>query len=188
MKSTTNTFKEMEILKRKYNWHIFYTRVNQEKIIFKQLEKAHIECYLPLKKSLKQWSDRKIWIEEPWFRCYIFVYISVAELYNVLNVPGIVNYVGFEGKPYLISDRLMTDIKTMINQREREIVVSREHLKRGQHTRVLYGPFKGVEGEVIQICNNYRIIIRIGPIGCNLYANIAKDEIVVADELASAPD
>ena len=36
-----------------------------------------IESYLPLKKVLKQWSDRKKWVEEPLFRSYIFIHADL---------------------------------------------------------------------------------------------------------------
>lgn len=163
-----------------YRWYTVYTRVNQEKKIIKYLNDSKVEYYLPLKKILKQWSDRKVWIEEPFFRNYLFVYISNVEYFNVLNVPGVMSYVTFEGKPYLMTTQQMDSIKTMIDQQEREIVVSREKIGKGQKAIVLYGPFKGMEGEVVQVSNKYRIVIRINSLGCNLYANIAKDEIAVA--------
>lgn len=165
-----------------YRWYTVYTRVNQEKKIIKYLNDSKVEYYLPLKKNLKQWSDRKVWIEEPFFRNYLFVYISNVEYFNVLNVPGIMSYVTFEGKAHLMTNQQMDNIKTMIDQQEREIVVSREKVGKGQKAKVLYGPFKGMEGEVVKVSNKYRIVIRINSLGCNLYANIARDEIVVADK------
>lgn len=167
----------MEFQKPNYKWYAVYTKVNQEKNINKCLIQERIECYLPLKKTLRNWSDRKIWVEEPFFRSYIFVCVSNIEFFKVINTPGVINYVMFGGKAQTIPESQIENIKRFIEQYEREVVVSREKIDKGQLAKVLYGPFKGMEGEVIKVCNNYRIVIRIDALGCNLYANISKDEI-----------
>jgi transcriptional antiterminator RfaH len=174
-----NEYCQMDFQQKKYRWYAVYTRVNQEKKIYKFLQDLDVKCYLPLKKELKQWSDRKIWIEEPFFRCYIFVYVSYIEFYKIEFIPGVIGYVKFGGIAQVIPELQMEYIKQLIDQQEREIYLSRENLKKGQNAKVLYGPFKGMEGEVIKIFKNYRIIIRINTLGCNLVANITKDEIQI---------
>src|SRR5690554_5549048 len=131
--------------KRINRWFTVYIRVNQEKKVHKLLTDANIECYLPLKKTLRQRSDRKVWIEEPFFRSYLFVNISEFEYFKVLNSPGVIMYVTFEGKAHVMTDQQMSNIKTLINQQEREVVVSREKIAKGEKAIVLYGPFKGME-------------------------------------------
>lgn len=168
-----------------YAWYAIYTKPNAEKKILKLLEEQNIECYLPLKKSLRQWSDRKKWIEEPLFRCYLFVKVSHIEFFKVLEIPGTVKYVSFGGKPQDIPESQIENIGILIEQQEREIFLSRENIKKGKNVEVLCGPFKGMQGEIVKIYGNYRIVIRIDALGCNLYANIMKDEIKLAqDEIA----
>ncbi|NQU85049.1 MAG: antitermination protein NusG, partial [Mariniphaga sp.] len=55
----------MIVNKPKYQWYAIYTKANGEKKLCSSLRKKNIECYLPLQKVLKYWSDRKKWIEEP---------------------------------------------------------------------------------------------------------------------------
>jgi transcription antitermination factor NusG len=52
---------------------VYQTKV--EKKIDSQLKKKGVECWCPLQKLEKQWSDRKKIIEEPLFRSYVFVHI-----------------------------------------------------------------------------------------------------------------
>ncbi|WP_372933507.1 UpxY family transcription antiterminator [Mariniphaga sediminis] len=162
-----------------YAWYAIYTKANGEKRISMNLKEDNIECYLPLKKTLRQWSDRKKWIEEPLFRCYLFVRVSHIEFFNVLNMPGVVSYVSFGGQPQSIPDQQIENIKKLVEQQEREVILSRENLEKGQNAEVLLGPFKGMQGEVVKICGNYRIVIRIETLGCSLYANVSRDEIQV---------
>lgn len=162
-----------------YSWYAIYTRSNKEKRLLANLEEANIECYLPLKKTLRQWSDRKKWIEEPLFRCYLFVRVSHIEFFRVLNMPGVIKYVSFGGQPQTIPSSQIDNIKKLVNQQEREIILSRENIEKGRNAEVLFGPFKGMNGEIVKIFGNYRIVLRIESLGCSLYANISKEEIKV---------
>src|SRR5690554_3069885 len=162
-----------------YDWYAIYTKTNCEKKLSENLIREGVECYLPLTKVLRQWSDRKKWIEEPFFRNYLFVKVSRKEFFDVLNIPEVVSYVSFGGIPQKIPAEQIENIKMLINQQEREVIVSREKIEKGQNAEVLAGPFKGMNGEVVRIYGNYRIVIRIDALGCNIYANISRDEINV---------
>ncbi len=167
----------MKFKKPVYKWYAIYTRVNGEKKILANLKEQNIECYLPLKKSLRKWSDRVKWIEEPLFRCYVFVKVSHIEFFEVLNTPGVVRYVSFGGNPQPIPDYQIENVRIMIEQQEKEIILSHENIEKGQNAEVLFGPFKGMHGEVVKICGNYRIVIRVEALGCAVYANISRDEV-----------
>jgi transcriptional antiterminator RfaH len=167
----------MNLKQPSYHWYAIYTKNNGEKKIYKNLQDEKIECYLPLCKRLRQWSDRKKWIEEPFFRNYLFVRVSHLEFFDLLNFTGVVSYVSFGGQPQKIPEEQINNIKKLIDQQEREVILSRENIEKGQNAEVLCGPFKGMKGEVVKIYGNYRIVIRIDALGCSLYANILKDEV-----------
>ncbi|HKG67232.1 MAG TPA: UpxY family transcription antiterminator, partial [Segetibacter sp.] len=63
------------------------------------MERKGVECWCPLKKTQKQWSDRKKVIEEPLFTSYVFVRINETEKSVVLMTDGILNFVYYIGKP-----------------------------------------------------------------------------------------
>ncbi|MBN1985399.1 MAG: UpxY family transcription antiterminator [Prolixibacteraceae bacterium] len=167
--------------KPEYAWYALYTKVNNEKKIFKNLQEENIESYLPIRKSLRQWSDRKKWIEEPLFRCYLFVRVSYKEFFNVLSIPGVVCYVSFGGRPQSIPDDQIMNIKTLVKQEEIDLTVSKERLKKGNKAEVLVGPLKGLKGEIVEISGQYRILIRIETMGFCLHANISKEEVKIIE-------
>ena len=101
------------------------------------------------------------------------------EFYKVLDMPGVVRYITFEGHAQTIPDSQMENIKKLVEQQEREVNLSRRNLGKGHNVEVISGPFKGIHGEVINVYDNYRIVIRIEALNCDLYANISKDEIKV---------
>lgn len=171
----------MRLEKPKYAWYAIYTKVNFEKKIFQSLQEENIESYLPIRKTLRQWSDRKKWIEEPLFRCYIFVRVSYKEFFNVLSIPGVVCYVSFGGKPQSIPDYQINNVKTLVKQEKIDITVSKERLKKGNKAEVLVGPLKGLIGEIVEVSGQYRILICIESMGFCLHANISKDEVKVLE-------
>lgn len=175
----------MTLEKANYQWYAIYTRPNGERKLCSMLTEKKIECYLPMKKSLKTWSDRKKWVEEPLFRCYLFVKVSYKEFFTALITPGVVCYVSFGGRAQPIPEHTISNIKSFLNQSDHEIAVSYERIQRGVSVEVLHGSLKGVKGEVINIYGQTRLVMRIDSMNCSLFANISKDEVKVLEEKSS---
>jgi len=167
----------MYLQKPIYKWYAIYTKANNEKKVFDRLKEDNIECYLPLKKTLRQWSDRKKWVDVPLFRCYVFVKVSYIEYFRALRIPGVVYYVSFGGEPQSIPDNQIDYIKAMVQQTEKEIEVNYKNIRKGSECEVLVGPLKGIKGEVVRISGQSRLLIRLASMGVSLHVNISKDEI-----------
>ena len=160
-----------------YHWYALYTRANGEKKLFEYLKEKNIECYLPTRKILKIWSDRKKWIEEPLFKCYIFVKVSYREFFNVLNTPGAVCYVSFGGRAQSIPEVQINNIKSFLSQCDHEVTLTYERIQKGVMVEVLAGSLKGIQGEVTNLYGQTRLVIRIDSMNCSLYANISRDAV-----------
>ena len=167
----------MILEKQNYHWYAIYTRANGEKKLFNNLQEKNIECYLPTRKVLKVWSDRQKWVEEPLFRCYIFVKVSYKEFFNVLNTPGAVCYVSFGGRAQSIPESQIENVRTFLSQCDHEVTLTYESIQKGVTVEVLKGSLKGVKGEVANIYGQTRLLIRIDSMNCSLYANISRDEV-----------
>jgi transcription antitermination factor NusG len=168
--------------KLNYQWYAIYTRANAEKKLLDNLQEKNIECYLPTRKVLKVWSDRKKWVEEVMFKCYIFVRVSYKDFFTALNTPGVVCYVSFGGKAQAIPDSQIESIKRFLAETDREVTLTYERVQKGQNVEVLHGSLKGVKGEVVNICGQNRLLIRIDSMSCGIYANISKEEVILLDE------
>ena len=57
-------------------WHAIYVNSRSEKKIGDLLLSKSIEAYVPLTKTMRQWSDRKKMVELPLLNGYVFVNIS----------------------------------------------------------------------------------------------------------------
>ena len=152
-------------------WYALFTKSRAEKKAESELIAKDVEVYLPLEKRLKQWSDRKKWIEVPLIRSYIFVRINKKELEKVFYTPGIVNVVTFEGVPAPIPDKQIQVIKDVLSSEEKFEVTS-DHFEIGEKVEVTQGGLKGLQGEMIQHLNKYKVLIRLEVIHQNLLINI----------------
>jgi len=165
----------MQALKRPYFWHAIYTRSRSEKRLYQELCSKNIECYLPLKKELRQWSDRTKWVEEPLLRSYLFVKVSEREYYDVINSNYAVRYVTFGGKAVPIPERQLEALRIFLEDENRRVDLSFENLEKGERVEVVGGPLKGIQGEIIQIRGKNRIVIRFDSLGTCVYTDISMD-------------
>ena len=168
--------------KQIYHWYAIYTRANGEKKLFDNLQEKNIECYLPTRKVLKVWSDRKKWVEEPLFKCYIFVKVSYKEFFNVLNTTGAVCYISFGGRAQSIPESQINNIRSFLYQCDHEVTLTYERIQKGAIVEVLHGSLKGIKGEVANIYGQMRLLIRIDSMNCSLYANISREEVKLLEE------
>ncbi len=157
-------------------WYALYTSPRAEKKVSLRLEERKVEHYLPLHKTLKQWSDRKKWVEEPLFKSYLFVKISEAQYYDVLNINGVVKYVSFGGKAATVPDRQIETIRRLLMEQV-PLEVSYERLQEGAPVEVVAGPLMGTLGELISYRGDKRLAVKIHTIDTTLLVSIPENFI-----------
>jgi len=159
------------------NWYAVYTKSRSEKKLHSLLGSKNITSFLPLRKEIKQWSDRKKWVEQPLLPSYLFVHISTADHFDVLNTPGAVRYVSFEGRPSPIPEKQIVTLQNLLAHRPTDIEVDYSHLEPGTFVDVVSGPLRGVSAEVIQLKGKYRLLIRFESIHCCVHAEVSMAEV-----------
>ena len=100
-------------------WYAIYTKSRNEKKVALNLQEKGIEVYLPLLKTLKQWSDRKKWVEEPLFRSYLFVRILDKNYLEVLQTDGVVRFITFRQERIPVPDQQIEAVKAYMNEDNR---------------------------------------------------------------------
>lgn len=173
----------MQAIKLAYSWHAIYTRSRAEKKLFSELCSRNIECYLPLQKELRQWSDRSKWVEEPLLRSYLFVKVSEREYYDVINSSFALRYVTFGGKAVSIPEQQIDALRIFLADLNRKVDLSLDNLEKGESVEVISGPLKGVQGEIIQIKGKNRIVIRFDSLGTCVYTDISLDTVKQVQEV-----
>jgi len=151
-----------------YHWYAIYTRSRGEKTATKLLQEQGIEVYLPLQRKLRQWSDRKKWVEVPYINSYLFVKTSEKEYYEILNTQGVIRYITFEGKAAPIPEWQINAMKKLI-QSEAIITFSSHRFRKGEEVQIEEGALMGYKGEVIKDSDGKKkVMIRIGQLGISM--------------------
>jgi transcriptional antiterminator RfaH len=153
------------------NWYAVYTRHCHEKKVFEHLQQREIEAYLPLQTTIRQWKDRKKKVSQPLFSCYVFVNITEKKYYDVLNIPGVVRYVTFEGKAVAIPEKQIRIVKNLLEQNF-EVEEVQDNLYNGAKVEIMGGPLTGITGELVYFGGKKRVIIRLDEMCKSIMASV----------------
>lgn len=136
------------------------------------MRRASIVHYLPLSRELRKWSDRKKWVEVPMFSGYLFVQAeNRAE--EIIRIPGVVNFLRFEGKPAIVTEREITIIQKVEKSGYfAEQLLNTEDFDTGELVQVSDGPLKGHRGIIFRKDNEDFFTIAIESIGQSLKIRI----------------
>jgi transcription antitermination factor NusG len=132
-------------------WYALYTKPRWEKKVNLLLSNKGVECWCPLRKMEKQWSDRKKIVEEPLFTSYVFVHIEEADRTKVLMTDGILNFVYHVGKPAVIRNEEIDLIKKYLSETGAKVSVqSLSSLDENTRIKVNHGVFMDTTGTVLK--------------------------------------
>lgn len=158
------------------NWYAVYVKSRTEKKVAVEFEIDGVDFYLPLMKKLKQWSDRKKWIEEPLFRSYIFVHIEQQQYYVVLQTQNVVKYVSFEGKAVPIRKEQIEAVRYYLNEKDPENI-DNQIWEEGQKVEIISGSMTGLRGELIDVKGKKKVKVEIEVVGKTLLIQIPKNKL-----------
>ncbi len=157
-------------------WYALYVKSRTEKKVAIELEGVGIDYYLPIEKRLRQWSDRKKWVEVPLFSSYIFVYITQKEYYKVLQTQGVVKYISFEGKAVTVPQQQIDAVKIYLQ--ETDPVLNEDLVwKEGKEVEVMAGKLIGLKGILIQAKGKNRVRVEIEVVGSAIILNIPRKHL-----------
>ena len=161
-----------------FNWYALYTKSRHEFIANNELMKKGIITFLPSVKKLRQWKDRKKWVDFPLFPGYLFVYIrpNPEEFVNVLRTIGVVRFLSFEpGNPAPVPPEEINSLKILLKSgKEFDIY---PHLKEGTRVRLVRGPLMGAEGVIRKKEDHYMLIINIEILGRSVGVKVYAGDI-----------
>ena len=101
-------------------WNVLYTKSKSEKKVFERLSDLGIDAYCPCQRTLKKWSDRKKWVDEPVFKSYIFVKSpdSESQKLQILNTPGVVRFLYWLGQPAQVRQVEIDEIRSFLGEHQ----------------------------------------------------------------------
>ena len=135
-----------------------------------ELERQGVEVYCPLIKEVRQWSDRKKKVINPLFKSYVFVKLPEKERNQVFDVPGVVRYLFWLGKPAVIREEEIDTIKEwLLDERVESVEV--HDLNPGDEMTIPRGSFKGQKAVISKVEKN-RLQLILRELGATVHVKI----------------
>jgi transcriptional antiterminator RfaH len=158
------------------HWLALYTKPQHEFKVAIELESVSIEHYLPTITLTKKWSDRKKKITEPLFRGYIFIHVVEKERLLAVSQKGVVKTVFFDGKPAVIPDWQIENIKKMLSNSP-EVYLS-DKIEVGTKVKIVDGPFKDVVGVVTSTQEEKWLAVSVDLLRCSVLVRLSNDSVL----------
>jgi transcriptional antiterminator RfaH len=141
-------------------WHVLYVHARHEKRIHSEMLERRIESFLPMKKELHVWSDRRKWVDVPLFSSYVFANITTDERNWIFPLTGFVKFVCSEGKPSIVPQWQIDGIKAIVDSYPEDVeVLDSDYI--GMEGVILAGPLAGMHGKIIDMKNRKCFAIKI---------------------------
>jgi transcription antitermination factor NusG len=156
-------------------WYAAYTCANHEKCVAGQLEQRTVEHFLPLYESVRRWKDRRVRLQLPLFPGYVFVRTALRDRLQILEIPGVVRLVGFNGTPTAMPDDEMEALRDGLSRQLR--TEPHPYLTVGRRVRIIGGPFQGLEGILLRKRGNFRVVLSLDLIQRSIVVDVDASDV-----------
>ena len=141
------------------NWYALYTAPRHEKRVADQISQRGIDCFLPLYRSVRRWKDRRKELALALFPGYVFVQMELQNRLRVLQLPGAVRLVTFNGQPAVLPEQEIENLRARLSGAGN--VEPHPYLSVGRRVRVCSGPLQGLEGIIVRSKDRCRVVLSI---------------------------
>jgi len=159
----------------KANWYALYTCARHEKRVAEQITRRDVSCFLPLYHSVRRWKDRRKELDLALFPGYVFVRMSLLNKLKVLEVPGVVRFVSFDGRPAVLPEEEIETLRSRLGGNAK--MEPHPYLRSGRKVRVHSGPLQGLEGVIVRRKDRCRLIFSIDLIQRSLAIEVDEADI-----------
>jgi transcription antitermination factor NusG len=140
-------------------WFAVMVRPGHEKFASRALSNRGYEEFMPMYRERRRWSDRIKEVELALFPGYLFCRFDPQYRLPILTAPGVFGIISFSGIPHPIEDAEVSRVKALVGNGKNPQPYP--YLKAGQRVLIGSGPLSGVEGILIHIKNEYRLVASV---------------------------
>jgi transcription antitermination factor NusG len=137
-------------------WYAIRVRSNFEKTTSACLRGRGLDEYLPVYQQRNRWCDRVKVVDVPLFPGYLFCRFNIENRLPVLSSPGVVSIIGFGHNFLPVPDAEIDAIRTALASGN--AVFPWPYLQAGQRVRIERGSMSGLEGILLRVRDNFRLV------------------------------
>jgi len=120
------------------------------------LADKQIDTFLPIKKVVSHWKDRKKEIDIPLFPGYLLVNSSLKNRLKILNARSAIRILGINGHPTPMPNGQIESIKRLL-----DTSLYFAYLTEGTEVIVVKGHLEGMRGKIIERRGEGRLILTV---------------------------
>lgn len=141
------------------SWFALRVKSRTEKVVSTIARNKGFEEFLPVYQSRRRWSDRFKSVEMPLFPGYVFCRLNPEFRLPLLTIPGVMSFVGIGKVPVPIEEAEIAAIQAAVGAG-----LSAEpypFLEVGQRVRLAEGPLAGLEGLLVEVRKQQRLVVSV---------------------------
>lgn len=158
-----------------FNWFAVYVQARHEKVVAAALSGKGFESCLPLSRTLRTWSDRRVVVEEPVFPCYVFSKFDAAERVPILRTAGVVRIVGAGNELVPLEAEEVSALQLL--ERTKVPVEQWPFLAKGDWVCIDEGPLKGLTGMVTECKKGLRVVVSVSLLQRSIAVEVSRPHI-----------
>jgi len=158
------------------SWLALQTRPKNEKRIGRLLREKGYECFTPMYRLKRKWSDRTVEIDFPLFPGYVFCRFSSTVLGKAISTQGVIRIVGFGGEPAEVAVEEIEALQLLAQSN-----LLREpwkYLPSGTRVLVETGPLAGIQGIICSGDNKRQLIISVTLLQQSVAIQLGEDTVI----------
>jgi transcription antitermination factor NusG len=140
-------------------WYAVTVRPRHEKTVSRHFEHRGLNYFLPVYRCVRRWKDRRKELDVALFPGYVFVNLDLRDRLGVLQAPGVVQFVTFQGQPAAVPEPEIRALESGLSAGLRP--KPHPYLSRGKKVRVKSGPLMDAEGIMIRRKEGFRLVLSI---------------------------
>jgi transcription antitermination factor NusG len=168
-----------------FPWFALQVRSRRETLVALQLEGQGYECFLPLYKSTRRWSDRLKEREQPLFPGYLFCRFDLQNRRPLLMTPGVQHIVGIGRVPIPVEESELESIRKALESGLPNQPWPYLHV--GERVRINYGSLKSLEGLLVKLKGSHRIVMSLSLLQRSVAMEIDLAWVTPVRETKAAP-
>lgn len=139
-----------------------YTLPQCERTLQTKLQRSGVECFLPMRRETRNWTDRQKTVDVPVFPNYIFIRTTMAKRFELLLNRELVKYVTFGDSPATMRDDEM-DMLQLVQQDDADTAIVPQHqrLLPGNRVTINTGKFAGAKGVLIREEERNKVVVEL---------------------------
>jgi transcription termination/antitermination protein NusG len=141
------------------DWFAVQVWSGHEHLSARHLSERGYEVFLPSYRERRRWSDRVKVVEQALFTGYVFCRLAPEVFGKIVTARGVIRIVGDGAGPLSIPASEIEAIQRIVAAR-----LSTEPWpipQIGQRVRIEFGPLRGIEGDVLMVKNQQRLVVSV---------------------------